>query len=63
MQTKRALRLGFALLITSAIATPVNNAVDTPPEPHEKPFDFRTTFCSFRLLPAHTSVIGYVRFS
>ena len=45
------------------MTTPVNNAVETPAGPHEKPFDFRTTFCSFLLLPAQTNVIGYVTFS
>jgi len=58
MHTYFALLNGFALSITSLITTPVNNAVDTPAGPHEKPFDLRTTFCSFLLLPAHTSVMG-----
>ncbi len=39
---------------------PVKRAVDNPDGPHEKPFDFRTVFCSLRLLPAQTRVIGAV---
>jgi hypothetical protein len=60
MQTYFALRRGLALFMISAIMGPVKSAVDRAAEPHEKPFDFRTVFCSFRLLPAHTSVIGAV---
>jgi len=56
-------RRGFARSSMSFITTPVNNAVDTPAAPHEKPLLFRTTFCSFRLLPAQTRVMGYVTFS
>lgn len=63
MHTYLAFLKGLALSTISFITTPVNNAVETPAGPHEKPLDFRTTFCSFRLLPAHTNVIGYVTFS
>jgi hypothetical protein len=60
MHTNLARRRGFALRRISAIKGPVNRAVDRPAGPHEKPFDFRTVFCSLRLLPAQTSVIGAV---
>ena len=60
MQRYLARRRGFAFFKTLARSVPVNNAVDSPAEPHEKPFVFRTVFCSFRRLPAHTSVIGSV---
>lgn len=60
MHTYLARRRGFALRRISAIIGPVNRAVDKPAGPHENPFDFRTVFCSFRLLPAQTSVIGAV---
>lgn len=63
MQTYFACRSGFALRRISAIIGPVNSAVDNPAAPHEKPFDFRTVFCSLRLLPAQTSVIGAVIWS
>lgn len=49
-----------AFLSTSPIATPVQSALETPAAPQEKPFVFRTTFCSFRLLPAQTRVTGHV---
>jgi len=49
--------------MTSAITTPVNNAVLTPAAPQENPLLFLTMFCSFRRLPAQTSVTGYVTFS
>lgn len=42
------------------IKGPVKSAVDTPAAPHENPLDFRAWFCSFRLLPAQTNVIGAV---
>lgn len=60
MQRYLAPRSGFALFMTSARRVPVNKPVERPAEPHEKPFVFRTVFCSFRLFPAHTSVIGSV---
>jgi hypothetical protein len=63
IHTYFALLSGFALRITSAIMGPVNKAVDRPAGPHEKPFDLRTVFCSFRLFPAQTSVIGAVIWS
>lgn len=63
MQTYLAFLNGRARSMTSFITTPVNNAVETPAAPHEKPFDFLTTFCSFLRFPAHTRVIGYVTFS
>lgn len=63
MQTYFACRSGFALRRISAIIGPVNSAVDKPAGPHEKPFDFRTVFCSLRLFPAQTSVIGAVIWS
>lgn len=63
MQTYFALRRGFALRRMSAIIGPVNRAVDRPAEPHEKPFDLRTMFCSLRRFPAHTSVMGDVIWS
>lgn len=52
--------MGFALRRTLAMRVPVNRAVDNPAGPQEKPLDFRTVFCSFRRLPAHTSVTGSV---
>jgi hypothetical protein len=60
MQTYLARRSGLALRKISAIIGPVHKAVESPAGPHEKPFDFRTVFCSFRLFPAQTSVIGVV---
>lgn len=60
MHTYLARRMGFALRKISAIIGPVNRAVESPAAPHEKPFDLRTVFCSFRLLPAQTRVIGAV---
>jgi hypothetical protein len=63
MQTYFARRRGFALRKMSAIIGPVKRAVDNPAGPHENPFDFRTVFCSFRLFPAQTSVIGAVIWS
>lgn len=63
IHTYRAFLVGLAFLITSAITTPVNNAVLTPAAPHENPLLFFTTFCSFRRFPAHTRVTGYVTFS
>lgn len=60
MQTYLALRIGLALRRISDIKGPVKRAVDNAAEPHEKPFDFRTVFCSFRLLPAQTRVMGAV---
>jgi len=58
-----AFRSGFAAFNTSAIIGPVNNAVERPAGPHEKPFDFRTMFCSFRRFPAQTRVMGAVTWS
>lgn len=55
-----ALRTGLALLRISAIMGPVKRAVESPAGPHEKPFDFRTVFCSLRRFPAQTRVIGDV---
>jgi hypothetical protein len=63
MQTYLARLKGLARSMMSFITTPVNSAVETPDGPHEKPLLFRTTFCSFRLLPAQTRVMGYVTFS
>lgn len=60
MHTYLAFRSGLALRRISAIKGPVKRAVDKPAAPHEKPLDFRTVFCSFRLLPAQTKVIGAV---
>lgn len=60
MQTYLAFRSGFALRRISAIIGPVHSAVESPAGPHEKPLDFRTVFCSFRLFPAHTRVMGVV---
>lgn len=60
MQTYFAFREGFAILMTSAMITPVKRAVDTPAGPQEKPFDFLTWFCSFLRFPAQTKVIGRV---
>lgn len=60
MQTYLALRSGLALRRISAIKGPVKSAVDNAAEPHEKPLDFRTVFCSFRRFPAQTRVIGAV---
>ena len=58
-----ALRRGFARFRISAIIGPVKRAVERPAGPHEKPFDFRTVFCSFRRFPAQTRVIGDVNWS
>jgi hypothetical protein len=63
MHTYFAFRNGFARSMISFMTTPVKSAVDTPAGPHEKPLLFLTTFCSFRLLPAQTKVMGYVTFS
>lgn len=60
IHTYFALLFGLAFRMRSAIGTPVKRAVETPADPQENPFDLRTTFCSFRLLPAQTSVTGYV---
>lgn len=60
IQTNFAFLKGFARLIISAIIGPVQRAVETPAAPHENPLDFRTWFCSLRLFPAHTMVIGAV---
>lgn len=60
MHTYFAPRIGFAFFNTSARSVPVNSAVERPADPQENPFVFLTVFCSFRLLPAHTSVIGSV---
>lgn len=60
MHTNLAFLLGRALRTKSAMATPVNSEVETPAAPHEKPLLFRTWFCSFLRLPAHTKVIGQV---
>lgn len=60
MHTYLAFLLGRALRIRSAIATPVNNAVETPALPQENPLLFLTWFCSFRRLPAQTNVMGQV---
>lgn len=58
-----AVRKGRALFRISAIMGPVKRAVESPAGPHEKPFDFRTVFCSLRRLPAQTIVIGDVNWS
>ena len=63
MQTYFPFRKGFAILMTSAMITPVKRAVDTPAGPQEKPFDFLTWFCSFLRFPAQTKVIGRVTWS
>lgn len=60
MQRYLAPRNGFALRRTLANKVPVKRAVESPAGPHEKPFDFRTVFCSFRRFPAHTKVMGRV---
>lgn len=60
IHTNLAFLLGRALRIRSAMATPVNKAVETPAAPHEKPLLFLTWFCSFLRLPAQTSVMGQV---
>lgn len=60
MQTYLAFRSGFALRRISAIMGPVQSAVESPAGPHENPLDFLTVFCSFRLFPAHTKVMGVV---
>lgn len=63
MHTYFAFFSGFARSMMSFKTTPVNSAVERPAAPQEKPLLFLTTFCSFRLFPAHTKVIGYVTFS
>ena len=63
MHTYLAFRKGFARSMISFMTTPVKSAVDTPAGPQENPLLFLTTFCSFRLFPAQTNVIGYVTFS
>ena len=60
MHTYLAFLQGRAFFIKSDMATPVKSAVDKPAGPHEKPLLFLTWFCSFLLLPAHTSVMGHV---
>ena len=42
IHTYFAFFIGRARLINSAIATPVNKAVETPAAPHENPFVFLT---------------------
>lgn len=63
MHTYLAPLFNPAFFRISPMATPVHRALETPAAPQEKPFVLRTTFCSFRLLPAQTRVTGHVIWS